>query len=70
MKIGYIGISQYGDRYTIQKYPRKELLAQLGATHAEKMYVNTKSGKTRHIGYAINGQWIRVYEVHEWHKEV
>lgn len=70
MKIGYIGISQYGDRYTIQKYPRKELLAQLGATHAEKMYVDTKSGKTKHTGYVINGHWIEVYEVHEWAKEV
>ena len=66
MKLGYIAIDQYGTHYKIEKNPRKELLEQLYATHAGKMYVDTKDGKTKHIGYIINGLWLNVYAVHEW----
>lgn len=66
MKLGYIGIDQFGQHYKIDKYPRKELLEQLYATHADKMYTDTKSGKTKHIGYVISKLWIRVYQVNEW----
>ena len=65
MKLGYLGIDQYGGRYKIDKYPRKELLAQLGRAHAELMYQDSKNG-TRRAGYVIAGLWISVYEVHEW----
>ena len=68
MKLGYIGIDQYGKHYKIDKHPREELLIHLGASHAAKMYVdNIKTGKARHCGYIINGLWINVYEVHSWH---
>ncbi len=66
MKLGYVGLNQYGDRYTMEKYPRKELMEQLGATHAENMYVDLKSGGHRQDGYVIKGEWIRVLEVHSW----
>jgi hypothetical protein len=66
MKLGYIGIDQYGHHYTIEKHPRKELLEQLGSTHADKMYVDTKAGLTKHKGYIISGLWISVYAIHEW----
>jgi hypothetical protein len=66
MKLGYIGIDNYGNHYTIKKYPRKELLEQLGYRGCNKMYVDTKNGKTKHVGYVIGNHWINVYEIHEW----
>jgi len=66
MKLGYIGIDQDGNHYNIKRHPRKELLEQLGATHADKMYTDLKSGGSREIGYVIAGQWINVYQIHNW----
>ena len=66
MKLGYIGFDQYGQKYTIKNHPRKELLEELYATHAEKMYRDTKDGHTRHVGYIIKGLWIEIFEVHQW----
>lgn len=66
MKLGYMGLDQYGNHYKIDKNPRKELLEQLGYKHADKVYVDTKDGNTKHIGYVIGGRRITVYEVHEW----
>jgi len=61
-----IGIDQYGSTYRIRgQFPRKELLAEFNGTHADKMYVDTKSG-VRHIGYIIHGCWITLYE--RWEK--
>jgi len=68
MKLGYIGIDQFGETYNIKKHPRKELLEQLYRQHTSKMYVDKKDGSTRHVGYIIAGHWITVYEVHEWQK--
>ena len=61
-----VGFDQYGHRYTINKYPRKELLEQLGYQKAEKMYVDTKDGKSRHVGYIIGDLWINVYKLNDW----
>lgn len=69
MKLGYLAIDQYGTHYSTKKHPRKELLEQLGATHAAKMYTDTIGGQVKHIGYIVNGLWLTVYEVHEWSKE-
>jgi len=65
-QLGYLGIDQYGQRYKIDKHPRKELLEQLGRSNASKMYCDTKAGKVRHDGYIIAGLWISVYRVCEW----
>ncbi len=65
-RLGYLGLDQYGDTYHINKHPRKELLEQLGCKHASKMYVDTKSGDTKHVGYVVAGRWINVYVVSEW----
>jgi hypothetical protein len=70
MKLGYLGIDQYGQRYKINKHPRKELLEQLGRKHAVKMYCDTKKGITKHTGYIISGNWITIYEVHEWKRKL
>lgn len=68
-KIGYIGLSSDGSKFFIKEHPRKELLEQLNATHADKMYRDTTTGKAVHVGYIIAGLWIEVYEIREW-KEV
>lgn len=72
-KLGYMARDQHGHTIHLPgaTHPRKALLRELGATaahkiYAEKMYVDTKSGKTKHIGYIVRGQWFTLYEVHEW----
>jgi len=64
MKLGYIGIDQYGQHYHLHAHPRKELMAKLGTKHADKMCVDTKEREARHVGYIVAGLWITVYEVH------
>lgn len=56
----FIGIDQYGGKYYIKKHPRKELLEQLYATKADKMYIDDGV----HIGYVIKGLWISIYKLH------
>lgn len=65
----YIAFDQYHCAYTIQRYPRKELLQNLCATHADKIYVDTLEGKTRHVGYVIDGLWLTVFKAEPF-KEV
>ena len=65
-QFGFIGIDQYGNHYTIDKHPRKELLEELGFKHASKMYCDLKSGGVRHKGYVIGNHWINVYRVCQW----
>ena len=59
----YMAIDQYGQTYHGLEVPRRDLLRELGRKHAAKMYVDTKSGKTFHIGWVIAGLWLTVYEV-------
>lgn len=66
MRLGYIGIDQYGQHYHLTEHPRKELLEQLGASRAANMYADTTGGKVKHKGYVISGHWIDVYAIHEW----
>ncbi|MBE3114881.1 MAG: hypothetical protein IMZ59_05100 [Actinobacteria bacterium] len=69
-KLGLMGIDQYGQHYKLKTdHPRKELQEILGRKHTDKMYVDTKTGDTKHIGYIINGLWITLYEIHEWSKK-
>ena len=51
MKVGYLGVNQLGQKYTMYKHPRKELLETLGATKVEKMYVDKKDGSILGIGW-------------------
>lgn len=68
MKIGYLARNQYGQdlHLTETEHPRKQLLAKTGGKHVKKMFADTKSGTTKHIGYVVNGKWWTLYEVHEW----
>lgn len=66
-----IGFDQYNQLYdTLGKFPRKELLYRLGATRADKMYVDKKDGSTVHNGYIINGLWITLYKIVPFEKKV
>ena len=61
--IGFLAIDQYGNRFRIEKHPRKELLALHGRKHAAKMY---RDPDARHVGYVIAGHWYEVFELHRW----
>ena len=62
----FMAIDQYGNTHHGLEHPRKDLLERLGRKHAEKMYVDTKDGTAKHIGYVIAGLWLTVYEVKRW----
>lgn len=70
MRLGYMAIGNHGDTIHLgdTKHPRKTLLEKLGATNADKIFVDDKDGKPKHIGYVVQGQWFQIYEVHEWKK--
>jgi len=66
--VGFLGIDQYGKKYWLNKpkFPRNQLLQLFGSTYTKKMYVDTKNGKTKHIGYIIDDYWIKIYKIFEW----
>ena len=68
MKRGYMAIYDGGTLHIKDNPPRKWLLDYFGRKHAEKIYIDTKEGKPRHVGYIIAGNWITVYAVHDWKK--
>jgi hypothetical protein len=60
----YIAVDQDGQMYhALGPYPRKELLQRLGRRRASKMYIDTRDGRTLHVGYVIAGLWLTLYEV-------
>lgn len=64
--MNYIAIDQYGHTYPIAQYPRKELQALFGGHHdAQKMYIDQKDGKKKHVGYVIGGLWLHVFKLTE-----
>ena len=67
--VGIMGIDQYGHTYHGLENPRKDLMARIGSTHAEKMYRENGDGTGRHVGYVIGGLWVELYRVAPWTKE-
>ena len=64
-----MGRDQYGQAYhDLGAHPRAELLARLGKSHAERMFVDKKSGPPAHIGYIIGGLWVTLYNIEPWEK--
>lgn len=59
----YIAIDQYGQTYHELNHPRKDLLARLGCSQADKMYQDNKKGESFHVGYIIADLWLTVYEI-------
>lgn len=69
MKLGYLAVGHEGTTILLTKLdksPRQQLLKKLGVTHAEKIYQDKKEGGADQIGYAVNGIWFHIYEVHSW----
>jgi len=64
----FMGIDQYGETYHDLVHPRKDLMERLGRKSASRMYVDTKDGVSKHIGYVIAGRWVQIYEVTQWEK--
>jgi hypothetical protein len=66
--VGFMARNQYGETIHLPHctHPRKALLAHLGRQHASKMYCDTLTGESKHIGYVIAGQWLTIYRVNEW----
>ena len=66
-----MAIDQRGQTYhNLGNHPRKELLKRLGYKKAEKMYIDTIDGRTKHVGYIIGGQWLNLYKIEEFSKVV
>ena len=62
-----MAIDQHGEHWhDLGANPRKALLERLGRKSARKMYVDTKSGKVKHVGYIIAGLWLHIYRISEW----
>lgn len=58
-QVTFIAINQDNYHYILySKHPRKELMELLGATRADKMYIE----EGRHIGYVIAGHWFTLYK--------
>lgn len=62
-KVTYIAITGNHAMLLTSKHPRAELLRELNATHAEKIYCDDADGISHHIGYTINQQWYALYKV-------
>lgn len=60
--LGFLGVDQHGRTYKIGRYPRKELLEELGRSRADKM---GPDGPV-HKGYVIGDLWISVYRICLW----
>ena len=59
----YMAIDQYGNTYHDLKHPRKDLMERLCCQHAQKMWVDSASHESKHVGYVIAGHWLNVYSV-------
>ena len=59
----FMAVDQYGNTFHNLKHPRKDLCEKLGRQHVDRMYVDTKDGKSYHCGYIIGGHWLDVFEV-------
>lgn len=69
--LGYMARTDAGHTVHLtdpKRHPRGQLLAKLGRQHAQRMFIDRKSGPPVHIGYIVAGEWWTVYEVHEWSK--
>lgn len=68
MSLAYLGVDQTGTCYLINKYPRKELMEQLGYKSASKMYTEQKGEESKHTGYVIGSHWIKVFRISDWER--
>lgn len=69
----YIGIDNYNGLYALNKPIKKTLLRNTGYTTAKPMYIDTKDGIQKHIGYVLTQKgtsplWVTIYKLKEWVK--
>lgn len=55
-------IDQYGTVFTASTVKELRKQIKMGGSRVSKMYVDTKDGKTKHIGYVIGGHWLQAFE--------
>ncbi len=60
LEFPFLGIDQSGNHYRIARFPRKELMEQMGYKSAAKMYRDVNN-QVIHTGYVIGPYWITVY---------
>ena len=58
----FLATDQFGNTIWIKAYPRKELMAHFGRTHAHKMYRDV-AGQALHVGYVVGPHWCEVVRV-------
>lgn len=56
----YLFVDQYGNR--IQARTVKELKEQVGPGKVSKMYVDSKTKGTLHVGYVVGKRWFTQFE--------
>lgn len=63
-------VNEHGERIALDgKHPRKELLAYLGVTSAQRIYCDKLDGSRVHVGYVAGGAWWTLYNVTPWERE-
>lgn len=57
-------VTLYRDQYGNTWFARtvRELHRQLGGKRPAKMYVDTKDGRTLHVGYVVGRHWCTAYQ--------
>ena len=64
----HMATDQFGNTFhELGPHPRKELMGRLGYSHASKMYVDLKTGGSRHTGWVIGPFWCSVFRVEPLH---
>jgi hypothetical protein len=63
-----LAIDQYGFKLLLPGiHPRKELIEKSGIPgKVFKIYVDSKEGEIKHIGYGIGSNWFTFYTCQEW----
>jgi hypothetical protein len=65
----FMAIDQFGNTEHGLTYPRKELSEKYPG-RINKMYSDSKSGQTFHVGYVIGQHWFKLFKVQEYRKAV
>lgn len=53
-------VDQYGQAVLASTV--RELRQKCGGGRVSKMYVDSASGETRHVGYVVGGRWLTAYK--------
>lgn len=65
-------VDQYGNCIFVDADKPRQSLAEaygVASSSLEKIYVDTKNGETKHVGYSVNGLWFTLYKLTEWSRK-